>query len=77
MIREVKMPVSYFKLRRIPIDKKIIFPVSKDVIISDFNHVIGIFGKYEFILREIRYKIYVALNCGTYESMGFTNDEYA
>lgn len=73
---EVAMPVSYDKLWKILIDKKMKRSDLKDAAGISFN-VLAKMGKNEFISMESLYKICVALDCGIDEIMEFTNHEHA
>ena len=76
MIGEVEMLVSYDKLWKVLIDKKMKRSELKDAAGISFN-VLAKMGKNEFVSMESLYKIYVALNCGIDEIMEFTNHEHA
>nr|WP_242959769.1 helix-turn-helix transcriptional regulator [Flavonifractor sp. An306] len=76
MIGEVEMPVSYDKLWKILIDKKMKRSELKDAAGVSFN-VLAKMGKNEFVSMESLYKICVALDCGIDEIMEFTNHEHA
>lgn len=73
---EVAMPVSYDKLWKILIDKKMKRSDLKDAAGISFN-VLAKMGKNEFVSMESLYKICVALDCGIDEIMEFTNHEHA
>ena len=70
------MPVSYDKLWKMLIDKKMNRTELKDASGISFN-VLAKMRKNEFISMESLYKICVALNCGIDDVMEFTNNEYA
>lgn len=76
MIGEVEMPVSYDKLWKTLIDKKMKRSDLKDAAGISFN-VLAKMGKNEFVSMESLYKICVALDCGIDEIMEFTNHEHA
>lgn len=76
MIGEVEMSVSYDKLWKILIDKKMKRSELKDAAGVSFN-VLAKMGKNEFVSMESLYKICVALDCGIDEIMEFTNHEHA
>ena len=67
------MPVSYDRLWKVLIDKKMTRTDLKDVAGISFN-VIAKMGKNEFISMESLYKICVALNCGINDVVEFTNN---
>lgn len=73
---EIKMPVSYDKLWKTLIDKKMKRSDLKDAAGISFN-VLAKMGKDKFISMESLYKICVALDCGIDEIMEFTNNEHA
>lgn len=76
MMGEIKMPVSYDKLWKTLIDKKMKRSGLKDAAGISFN-VLAKMGKDEFVSMESLYKICVALDCGIDEIMEFTNNEHA
>ena len=76
MMGEIKMPVSYDKLCKTLIDKKMNRSDLKDAAGISFN-VLAKMGKDEFVSMESLYKICVALDCGIDEIMEFTNNEHA
>lgn len=76
MIGDVAMPVSYNKLWKILIDKKMSRSDLKDAAGVSFN-VLAKMGKNEFVSMESLYKICVALDCGIDAIMEFTNYEHA
>lgn len=76
MMGEIKMPVSYDKLWKTLIDKKMKRSDLKDAAGISFN-VLAKMGKDEFVSMESLYKICVALDCGIDEIMEFTNNEHA
>ena len=67
------MPVSYDKLWKTLIDKKMTRTDLKDAAGVSFN-VIARMGKNEFVSMESLYKICVVLNCGINDVMEFTNN---
>lgn len=69
------MPVSYDKLWKLLIDRKMNRTELKDAAGISFN-ILAKMGKNEFISMESLYKICVALNCGIDDVMEFTNDEH-
>ena len=69
------MPVSYDRLWKVLIDKKMTRTDLKDVAGVSFN-VIAKMGKNEFISMESLYKICVALNCGINDVVEFTDYEH-
>ena len=69
------MPVSYDKLWKLLIDRKMNRTELKDAAGISFN-IMAKMGKNEFISMESLYKICVALNCGIDDVMEFTNDEH-
>lgn len=73
---EVAMPVSYDKLWKILIDKKMKRSDLKDAAGISFN-VLAKMGKNEFVSMESLYKVCVALDCSIDEIMEFTNHEHA
>lgn len=70
------MPVSYDKLWKILIDRKMNRTELKDAAGISFN-VLAKMGRNEFVSMESLYKICVALNCGIDDIMEFTSDEHA
>lgn len=68
------MPVSYDKLWKKLIDKKMTRTDLKDASGISFN-ILAKLGKNEFISMESLYKICVALNCSVDEIMDFTIDD--
>ena len=76
MNEEVAMPVSYDKLWKILIDKKMKRSDFKDAAGISFN-VLAQMGKNEFVSMESLYKVCVALDCGIGEIMEFTDYEHA
>ncbi len=70
---EVAMPVSYDKLWKILIDKKMKRSDLKDAAGISFN-VLAKMGKNEFVSMESLYKICVALDCGIDEIMEFIQE---
>ena len=69
------MPISYDRLWKILIDKKMTRIDLKDVAGVSFN-VIAKMGKNEFVSMVSLYKICVALNCGINDVVEFTNYEH-
>lgn len=69
------MPVSYDKLWKLLIDRKMNRTELKDAAGISFN-ILAKMGKNEFISMESLYKICVALNCGIDDVMEFTNNEH-
>lgn len=69
------MPVSYNRLWKVLIDKKMTRTDLKDVAGVSSN-VIAKMGKNEFVSMESLYKICVALNCGINDVVEFTNYEH-
>lgn len=69
------MPVSYDKLWKLLIDRKMNRTGLKDAAGISFN-ILAKMGKNEFISMESLYKICVALNCGIDDVMEFTNNEH-
>lgn len=69
------MPVSYDRLWKVLIDKKMTRTDLKDVAGVSFN-VIAKMGKNEFVSMESLYKICVALNCGINDVVEFTDYEH-
>lgn len=76
MMGEIKMPVSYDKLWKTLIDKKMKRSDLKDAAGISFN-VLAKMGKDEFVSMESLYKICVALDCSIDKIMEFTNNEHA
>lgn len=70
------MPVSYDKLWKMLIDRKMNRTELKDAAGISFN-VLAKMGRNEFVSMESLYKICVALNCGIDDVMEFTSDEHA
>lgn len=69
------MPVSYDKLWKLLIDKKMSRTDLKEAAGISFN-VLAKMGKSEFISMESLYKICTALNCGINDVMEFTTYEH-
>lgn len=69
------MPVSYDKLWKTLIDKKMTRTDLKDASGISFN-VLAKMGKNEFVSMESLYKICVALSCDINDVVEFTNDEH-
>lgn len=76
MIGEITMPVSYDRLWKILIDKKMKRSDLKYVAGISFN-VLAKMGKNEFVSMESLYKICTALDCRIEDVMEFTNYEHA
>lgn len=70
------MPVSYDKLWKMLIDRKMNRTELKDAAGISFN-VLAKMGRNEFVSMESLYKICVALNCGIDDVMEFTSNEHA
>lgn len=70
------MPVSYDKLWKMLIDRKMNRTELKDAAGISFN-VLAKMGRNEFISMESLYKICVTLNCSIDDVMEFTSDEHA
>lgn len=70
------MPVSYDKLWKMLIDRKMNRTELKDAAGISFN-VLAKMGRNEFVSMESLYKICVALNCSIDDVMEFTSDEHA
>lgn len=68
------MPVSYDKLWKMLIDKKMNRTALKDSAGISFN-VLAKMGRNEFVSMESLYKICVALRCGIDDVMEFTDNE--
>ena len=69
------MPVSYDKLWKLLIDKRMNRTELKEAAGISFN-VLAKMGKREFVSLESLYKICAALNCGINDVMEFTNNEH-
>jgi len=69
------MPVSYDKLWKLLIDKKMNRTDLKDAAGISFN-VLAKMGRNEFVSMESLHKICVALNCGINDVVEFTNNEH-
>ena len=69
------MPVSYDKLWKMLIDKKMNRTDLKDAAGISFN-VLAKMGRNEFVSMESLYKVCTALNCDVGDIMEFTNNEY-
>lgn len=69
------MPVSYDKLWKKLIDKKMNRTELKDAAGISFN-ILAKLGRNKFVSMESLYKICVALNCGVDDVMEFTNYEH-
>ena len=68
------MPVSYDKLWKMLIDKKMNRTALKDSSGISFN-VLAKMGRNEFVSMESLYKICVALRCGIDDVVEFTDNE--
>ncbi len=68
------MPVSYDKLWKILIDKKMNRTELKDAAGISFN-ILAKMGRNEFVSMESLYKICVALDCGIDDVVEFINNE--
>lgn len=68
------MPVSYDKLWKMLIDKKMNRTALKDSAGISFN-VLAKMGRNEFVSMESLYKICVALRCGIDDVVEFTDNE--
>lgn len=68
------MPVSYDKLWKLLIDKKMNRTELKDTAGISFN-VLAKMGRNEFVSMESLYKICLALNCGIDDVVEFINDK--
>ena len=66
------MPISYDKLWKLLIDKKMNRTDLKDASGSSFN-VLAKMGKNEFVSMESLHKICLTLKCGIEEIMEFTD----
>ena len=66
------MPVSYDKLWKILIDKKMKRTDLKEISGISFN-VLAKLGKNQFVSMESIYKICIALNCNVNDVMEFTD----
>lgn len=69
------MPVSYDKLWKMLIDKKMNRTDLKDAAGISFN-VLAKMGRNEFVSMESLYKVCTALNCDVGDIMEFTNNEH-
>ena len=69
------MPVSYDKLWKILIDKKMNRTDLKEQAGISFN-ILAKMGRNEFVSMESLYKVCTALNCDVGDIMEFTNNEY-
>ena len=69
------MPVSYDKLWKKLIDKKMNRTELKDAACISFN-ILAKLGRNEFVSMDSLYKICVALKCGVDDIMEFTNYEH-
>ena len=68
------MPVSYDKLWKMLIDKKMNRTDLKDAAGISFN-VLAKMGRNEFVSMESLYKVCTALNCDVGDIMEFTSNE--
>lgn len=73
--RRIIMPVSYDKLWKILIDRKMNRTELKDLAGISFN-ILAKLGRDEFISMESLHKICVALNCRVDDVMEFTDYEH-
>ena len=69
------MPVSYDKLWKMLIDKKMNRTDLKDAAGISFN-ILAKMGRNEFVSMESLYKVCTALNCDVGDIMEFTNNEH-
>ena len=69
------MPVSYDKLWKLLIDKRMNHTDLKDASGISFN-VLAKMGKNEFVSMKSIYKICVALDCSIDDVLEFTNDKH-
>ena len=69
------MPVSYDKLWKMLIDKKMNRTDLKDAAGISFN-VLAKMGRNEFVSMESLYKVCTTLNCDVGDIMEFTNNEH-
>ena len=69
-----EMPVSYDRLWKVLIDKKMTRTDLKDTSGVSFN-VIAKMGRNEYVSMESLYKICIALNCGINDVVEFINNE--
>ena len=74
MERRITMPVSYDKLWKLLIDKKMNRTELKEAAGISFN-VLAKMGKSEFISMESLHKICLTLNCNIGDIIEFTEDE--
>ena len=74
MERRITMPVSYDKLWKLLIDKKMNRTELKEAAGISFN-VLAKMGKNEFISMESLHKICLTLNCNIGDVIEFTEDE--
>ena len=72
--RGITMPVSYDKLWKLLIDKKMNRTELKEAAGISFN-VLAKMGKNEFISMESLHKICLTLNCNIGDVIEFTEDE--
>ena len=69
------MPVSYDKLWKMLIDKKMNRTDLKEYAGISFN-ILAKMGRNEFVSMESLYKVCTALNCDVGDIMEFTNNEH-
>lgn len=69
------MPVSYDKLWKMLIDKKMNRTDLKELAGISFN-ILAKMGRNEFVSMESLYKVCTALNCDVGDIMEFTNNEH-
>lgn len=69
------MPVSYDKLWKLLIDKKMNRTDLKEYAGISFN-ILAKMGRNEFVSMESLYKVCTALNCDVGDIMEFTNNEH-
>ena len=75
MERRITMPVSYDKLWKLLIDKKMNRTELKEAAGISFN-VLAKMGKNEFISMESLHKICLTLNCNIGDVIEFTKEEH-
>ena len=75
MERRITMPVSYDKLWKLLIDKKMNRTELKEAAGISFN-VLAKMGKSEFISMESLHKICLTLNCNIGDVIEFTKEEH-
>ena len=69
------MPISYDKLWKMLIDKKMNHIDLKEHVGISFN-ILAKMGRNEFVSMESLYKVCTALNCDVGDIMEFTNNEH-